>query len=881
MTPHSLGVHKVLSLLTPAVRPLVNWNAERRLAAAVNVSDVRDAAKARAHKMVFDYLDAGADDEITLRRNKDAFSHIELHYRVLAGLSPPLDLSTRILGNDVDVPFFPSPTAGSKMFHRDGEAGVARAAASHGAMYCLSTMGTTSPRDVAKALEHTQHTRGSGGKLFQLYVWKDRSLVRDLLAQAKAHGFRALALTVDLTWYGNRERDTRNGFTVPPAYSLRQTLDALRRPAWTWDFLSNPEYAYAALDVAAEARARRAAESSTREPHESVLPTDRRTQVAFIRDAFDPSFSWDDAEWLVQEWGDTGPVALKGVVRPDDALRAVERGFDAVWVSNHGGRQMETAPATVDVLPSVREALGGSARGPTRAEPPTRRGAPAATTPPSRGPRRRRRRARRRLAKPAFPSRCSSTGACREARISSRRWRWARTASGWGSRTSTACARAAKPACDVCSTSCATKPSARWGCSARGPSPKRGRRTSPEISKPRGSSGGGPRARATSRTGARRRAGMGGGSGSLVRGGKTTGAQRRTVVHLLLRNADDDERAFLTLDGCFHRIFQSSRLRYTTLVRSRSARGAGRVSSVPDRRTGLDTHRPWSRCLSRAPRRLPARHRARGVGGADRPGARRSVRARAASTGWPRDVAGAPSWKGVKFDEFTFEVKKCADGASAEKLVRAFCASDGLTADFCQSAVDLVVLAHNQKRPNAEIAMLQDLATALLREYRRRISEPEHFVADELMRRFASSDAAAAAEGNRESAARLAGCRAELRRVFLEGGKPRVNPTGAGMFVSGIYDEDDDDPSLDDAFAAAPPISRSKFLTHLERLKNRAADDAKWQRSVAATAIDADEVAVQEYVDPMDELEISRESLLETAKRAEMVQEMFREEIMR
>ena len=109
----------------------------------------------------------------------------------------------------------------------------------------------------------------------------------------------------------------------------------------------------------------------------------------------------------------------------------------------------------------------------------------------------------------------------------------------------------------------------------------------------------------------------------------------------------------------------------------------------------------------------------------------------------------------------------------------------------------------------------------------------------------------------------------------------RTNPTGAGMFVSGIYDEDDDDPSLDDAFAAAPPISRSKFLTHLERLKNRAADDAKWQRSVAATAIDADEVAVQEYVDPMDELEISRESLLETAKRAEMVQEMFREEIMR
>ena len=297
MTPHSLGVHKVLSLLTPAVRPLVNWNAERRLAAAVNVSDVRDAAKARAHKMVFDYLDAGADDEITLRRNKDAFSHIELHYRVLAGLEPPAGPVDADPGERRRRPVLP-------LAHR-GEQDVPPRrrrpwrGSGDGAMYCLSTMGTTSPRDVAKALEHT-HTRGSGGKLFQLYVWKDRSLVRDLLAQAKAHGFRALALTVDLTWYGNRERDTRNGFTVPPAYSLRQTLDALRRPAWTWDFLSNPEYAYAALDVAAEARARRAAESSTREPHESVLPTDRRTQVAFIRDAFDPCFSWDDAEWLVQ-----------------------------------------------------------------------------------------------------------------------------------------------------------------------------------------------------------------------------------------------------------------------------------------------------------------------------------------------------------------------------------------------------------------------------------------------------------------------------------------------------------------------------------------------------------------------------------------------------
>ena len=353
ITPHALGVHRVLGALKPALGPLLDWASRRRLERAVNISDLRDAAKLRAHKMVFDYLDAGADDEITIRRNKDAYSQHELHYRVLAGLAPPLDLSTRILDRRVEVPFFPAPTAGSKMFHADGEVGVARAAAAHGAMYCLSTMATSSPAEVAAAVPDQP-------KLFQLYVWKDRGLVRDMLAQAREHGFHALALTVDLTWYGNRERDVRNGFTVPPAYTLRQMFEAARRPAWSFDFLANPEYAYAALDVAAATRARRAAAAPPGAPPEPDFPADRRAQVSFIRDAFDPSFNWDDAEWLCQEWGDRGPVALKGVVRPSDAVKAVDRGFDAVWVSNHGGRQLETAPATVDVLSSVRAALGGA-----------------------------------------------------------------------------------------------------------------------------------------------------------------------------------------------------------------------------------------------------------------------------------------------------------------------------------------------------------------------------------------------------------------------------------------------------------------------------------------------------------------------------------------
>ena len=173
------------------VRPLLDYPSRRRLDRCINISDLRDAAKLRAHKMVFDYLDAGADDEITIRRNKDAYSQLELHYRILAGLSPPLDMSTRVMGRDVKIPFFVSPTAGSKMFHADGEVGVARAASAAGAMYSLSTMGTAAPAEVAPAVP-AHHP-----KLFQLYVWKDRSLVRDMLAQARENGFHALALTVD------------------------------------------------------------------------------------------------------------------------------------------------------------------------------------------------------------------------------------------------------------------------------------------------------------------------------------------------------------------------------------------------------------------------------------------------------------------------------------------------------------------------------------------------------------------------------------------------------------------------------------------------------------------------------------------------------------
>ena len=276
--------------------------------------------------MVFDYLDAGADDEISLRRGKDAYSELEMHYKVLAGIKPPLDLSTKIFGCDVKLPFFGCPTAGNRMFHWEGETAAAKAAQTHGTLYGLSSLATTGITEIGELCK--------GPKVFQLYVWKDRELVKEVLAKAKEGGFDALALTVDFTWYGNRERDIRNDFSIPPKYTIGQMLEAIKKPAWTYDFLSHEPYTYACIN--------------TEVPADSL--------AAFVNSQIMPEFSWQDAEWLLGEWN--GPAAIKGVIRPEDALTAVETGFSTMWVSNHGARQLETSPATIDVLPSIREAVG-------------------------------------------------------------------------------------------------------------------------------------------------------------------------------------------------------------------------------------------------------------------------------------------------------------------------------------------------------------------------------------------------------------------------------------------------------------------------------------------------------------------------------------------
>ena len=264
----------------------------------------------------------------TRSRNKDAFGEYDMHFNVLSGLKPPLDMSTKVFGEKVSLPFFACPTAGNRMFHNEGESAVAKASAHHDSLYCLSSLATTSIPDISKILPEGHP------KLFQLYVWRDRELLRDVLQQAREGGFQALALTVDISWYGNRERDVRNGFTIPPKYTPQQVVDAVASPAWTWDLLANDPYKYALMrqDVPAESLA------------------------SFINAQLNPAFDWKDAEWLCSEWD--GPVAIKGVVRPDSAKRALDAGFSTIWVSNHGGRQLDGSPATLSVLPEIREAVG-------------------------------------------------------------------------------------------------------------------------------------------------------------------------------------------------------------------------------------------------------------------------------------------------------------------------------------------------------------------------------------------------------------------------------------------------------------------------------------------------------------------------------------------
>jgi len=303
----------------------------RRLARAADIGDLRRLAHRRLPGGVFDYIDGGAEDEWSLRNNRAAFTRWEFSPRVLNDVGT-VDTTTSILGRPAAFPLVLAPTGFTRIADPQGELAVARAAARAGVPYTLSTLGTRSIEEVAAV--------SNGDLWFQVYVWRDRGLVADMLTRAADAGYRTIMITVDTAMLGRRERDVRRGFQLPPTIGLDTLLDGALHPGWTWSFLRSDPIRFANV--------------VGRDVGDGADPV---SLSDYINSQFDPSLSWDDLAWFRDRWD--GPIVLKGIQCVDDAVRAADLGIEAVALSNHGGRQLDGAPAPIDLVAPVAEAVGG------------------------------------------------------------------------------------------------------------------------------------------------------------------------------------------------------------------------------------------------------------------------------------------------------------------------------------------------------------------------------------------------------------------------------------------------------------------------------------------------------------------------------------------
>ena len=318
----------VVRFRVPTLKPV-----DRRLERSVTVDDMRRIAKRRLPHGVFDYIDGGADDERTLERNVSSFARYEFQPRVLRDVSN-LDTSTTIFGRPLSMPVIIAPTGYGRIADSQGELAVARAANRAGIPYSLSTMGTRSIEEVASVCD--------GDKWFQIYTWRDRPLVEELVGRAKVAGYTTVWLTVDTAVLGRRERDVRRGFTLPPKVGPSTLIDGVLHPAWTLDFLRNEPITFANVV------GRHEVDGST-----------AISLAAKVKNHFDQALSWDDIDWLRSIWD--GPIVLKGIQTVDDAKRAVAAGVQGIGLSNHGGRQLDDAPAPIDLVEPVRDVVGDAA----------------------------------------------------------------------------------------------------------------------------------------------------------------------------------------------------------------------------------------------------------------------------------------------------------------------------------------------------------------------------------------------------------------------------------------------------------------------------------------------------------------------------------------
>ncbi|HZA78047.1 MAG TPA: alpha-hydroxy acid oxidase [Acidimicrobiales bacterium] len=310
--------------------PLERDPVARRLARAAAVADLRAIARRRLPRGVFDYIDGGAEDERTLAANAAAYARVTFRPRVLRDVGT-VDPSTTLLGRPLPLPLVLAPTGFTRIADPDGELAVARAAASAGLPYTLSTLGTRSIEEVAAV--------SAGPKWFQVYMWRDRGLVKEIVGRAAEAGYEAVVLTVDAAVLGRRERDVRRGFTLPPQIGLGTLVDGALHPAWTFAFVRSEPIRFANVT------GREVSDGSS-----AVSLAD------YVNTQFDPALSWRDVEWLRSVWG--GPLVLKGVQTVADARLAADAGVEAVALSNHGGRQLDSAPAPLDLVAPVADAVG-------------------------------------------------------------------------------------------------------------------------------------------------------------------------------------------------------------------------------------------------------------------------------------------------------------------------------------------------------------------------------------------------------------------------------------------------------------------------------------------------------------------------------------------
>jgi L-lactate dehydrogenase (cytochrome) len=314
-------------------KPLELDPVARRLAKAASIGDLRAIARRRLPGGVFDYIDGAAEDELTKAANSSDFARIRFRPRVLRDVSD-VDPSTTLLGRPLPIPLVLAPTGFSRIADPEGELAVARSAARHGLTYTLSTLGTRSIEEVAAVSD--------GPKWYQVYVWRDRGLVKDMIQRASHCGYEALMLTVDTAVFGRRERDVRRGFELPPKIGLGTLVDGALHPSWTWAFVRSEPIRFA-----------------------NVTPGSDRTDgadavalAAYVNAQFDPSLSWDDIDWMRAFW--TGPIVVKGIQTVADARIAVDVGVDAIALSNHGGRQLDGAPSAISLVEPVAQEVAGA-----------------------------------------------------------------------------------------------------------------------------------------------------------------------------------------------------------------------------------------------------------------------------------------------------------------------------------------------------------------------------------------------------------------------------------------------------------------------------------------------------------------------------------------